>query len=112
MPSSGMLCHVALVRTDALEELSASIIRVFLCSLHQLLIMADTPSSPIVVTLVMEALRSSKRRFLQDPHGVTSQKTAFFNVEFVYNPILFAICANTITRLYKNFYNGMQKSSQ
>jgi hypothetical protein len=28
MPSSGMLRHVALVRTDILEECSASIIRV------------------------------------------------------------------------------------
>jgi hypothetical protein len=28
MPSSGLLCHVALVRTDVLEELSAYIIRV------------------------------------------------------------------------------------
>jgi hypothetical protein len=41
MASSGMLRHVALVRTDVLEELSV-------------------PSSPILVTLMMETLSSSK----------------------------------------------------
>jgi hypothetical protein len=57
-----MLCHVALVRTDVWEELSASIIRVtvFLCSVHQLLVMANVPSSPILVTLMMEVLSSSE----------------------------------------------------
>jgi hypothetical protein len=35
------------------------------------------PSSPILITLMMEALRSSERRFLQKPHDVTFQKTAF-----------------------------------
>jgi hypothetical protein len=30
-----------------------------------------------------EALSSSKRRFLQEPHGVTSQKTPFFIVTAV-----------------------------
>jgi hypothetical protein len=88
-----MLHRVALVRTDVSEELSASIIRVtrigerettllcdivFLCSLHQLLVMASIPSSPILFTLMMEALSSSETRFLQEPHGVTSQKTAYF----------------------------------
>jgi hypothetical protein len=42
--------------------------------------MADIfSSSPILVTLMMEALLSPKRQFLQGPYGVTSQKTAFFN---------------------------------
>jgi hypothetical protein len=42
------------------------------------------PSSPILVTLMMWALGSSpKRRFLQEPHGVTSQKTPFFIVTAV-----------------------------
>jgi hypothetical protein len=41
MPSSGMLRHVALVITDMLEEHSTPIIRVFLCSVHQLLVMAN-----------------------------------------------------------------------
>jgi hypothetical protein len=54
MAASGILSRVALVRTDVSEELSASIIRVPL-----------------------------KRRFLQEPHGVTSQKMPFFIVTTV-----------------------------
>jgi hypothetical protein len=38
------------------------------------------PSSQILVTLMMEALHSSS---LQEPHGVTPQKTAFFIVTAV-----------------------------
>jgi hypothetical protein len=37
------------------------------------------PSSPILVTLVKEAV-PPKPRFLQEPHGVTSQVTGFFAV--------------------------------
>jgi hypothetical protein len=50
-----MLCHVALVRTDVSEELSASI-RVTRASV--------VPSSPILVTLMKEALSSSETSIL------------------------------------------------
>jgi hypothetical protein len=63
MVSSGMLRHVALVRTDILEELSASFIRV--TSVHQLLVTASVvPSSLILVTLMKEALSSSETSIL------------------------------------------------
>jgi GTP cyclohydrolase II len=86
-----MLHHVALVRTDVSEELNASIIRVtrirelgtmlaitsnqctlqrntkfvFLHSMGWLLVMANiVPSSPILVTLMMEVLSSSEKSVL------------------------------------------------
>jgi hypothetical protein len=141
MPSSEMLRHVALVRTDALKERSVSIIKVtrigelgttlavtsnrrtlrrnsilyytilyytilyytilyytilyytilyhytnivFLRSVRRLLVTANVvPIKPILVTLIMEVLRSPKRRLLQEPHSTTSQKTAFFIVTAV-----------------------------
>jgi hypothetical protein len=47
----------------------------------RLLVTAEVvPGSPILVTLMMEALRFSERRFLQEPHGVKAQKTVFFIV--------------------------------
>jgi hypothetical protein len=49
---SGMLRHVALVRTDVSEERIASII-------IRLLVIANVPSSPILFTLMMEAIHSS-----------------------------------------------------
>jgi hypothetical protein len=51
MSSSGVLRRVALVRTDVSEELSASIIVV-------------VPNSPILVTLMMEAISSSETSVL------------------------------------------------
>jgi hypothetical protein len=54
MPSSGLLRHVVSVRLDY----------VFLRSVRQLLVTANVPSSPILVTLMMEALRSSEKSVL------------------------------------------------
>jgi hypothetical protein len=63
MPSSGMLRRVALVRTDVSEELSASIIRV--TRIGELgTTLTITSSSPILVTLMMEALSSSETSVL------------------------------------------------
>jgi hypothetical protein len=73
MASFGILRRVALVRTDVSEELSASIIRVtrlgelgtLTVTSNRLLIMANVvPSSPILVTLMMEALSSSETSVL------------------------------------------------
>jgi hypothetical protein len=76
MPSSGMLRSVDLVRTDVSEERSASFIRVtrigdlcdydiFLRSMCWLLVITNVvPSSPILVTLMMEALHSSETSVL------------------------------------------------
>jgi hypothetical protein len=76
MPSSGMLHLVALVRTDALEECIASITRVE--RIGEL-------GTTLTVTINRSALRRNplERRFLQEPHGVKSQKTAFFIVNAV-----------------------------
>jgi hypothetical protein len=72
MLSFGMLRCVALVRTDVSEELRTSIIRVaridevgttlaITSNRRTLLVMANVvPSSPILATLMKEALRSSE----------------------------------------------------
>jgi hypothetical protein len=68
MASSGMLHRVALVRIDVSEELSASIIRVtrIISSQHASVAPYDyVPNSPILVTLMVEALSSSKTSVLR-----------------------------------------------
>jgi hypothetical protein len=63
MVFSGMLRRLALVRTDVSEELIASFIRV--TRIGRLLVTASVvPSSPILVTLMKEALSSSERSVL------------------------------------------------
>jgi hypothetical protein len=60
-----MLRRVALVRTDVSEEPSASFISVFLLSVRRLLVVASVvTSSPILVTLMKEALGSSETSVL------------------------------------------------
>jgi hypothetical protein len=52
---------------------------VFLRSVRRLLfIVSVVPTSSILVTLMKEALSSCETQFLQEPHGVTFQKTPFF----------------------------------
>jgi hypothetical protein len=63
MMSSGVLLHIALVRIDVSEELSASIFRVTRIGElgTALLVTANVdPNSPILVTLMTEALNSSE----------------------------------------------------
>jgi hypothetical protein len=60
MVSSGILRRVALVRADDSEELIASIIRVTrIVVLGTLIVTSNVPTSPILVTLMMETLSSS-----------------------------------------------------
>jgi hypothetical protein len=88
-----MLRRVALVITDVSKELSASFIRVTridelgttlaVTSNRRTLLRSVVPSSPILVTLMKAALSSFETSVLQEPRGVTSQKTPFFIVTAV-----------------------------
>jgi hypothetical protein len=66
MVSSGMLRHVALVRTDISEKLIASLIRVRrIIDLGTTLdVTSVVPSSPILLTLIMEAISYSETSVL------------------------------------------------
>jgi hypothetical protein len=66
MPSSGVLRLVGLVRADFSEVHIACI----LCISSQRASVASYANTPSYIP--------PKRRFLHEPHGVTSQKTAFF----------------------------------
>jgi hypothetical protein len=64
MVSSGMLRRVALVRTDVSEELSTSFISNRRTQRRLLVTVSFVPSSPILVTLMKEALSSSETSVL------------------------------------------------
>jgi hypothetical protein len=87
MPSSGMWCHVALVRTYMLEEHITSIIKVKRISELGTMLAITSNSSLLLLTFLACWFFSlwwwrwyvpPKHWFLQEPHGITSQKMAFF----------------------------------
>jgi hypothetical protein len=93
-----MLSLVALVRTDVSEERSDSIIRASrIGELGTMLAVTSNAVASCFLFLVHRLLSlwlwrgyaPPKGRFLQEPHGVTSQKTAFSNVFPAYFPFLY-----------------------
>jgi hypothetical protein len=51
------------------------------CAVKDISFANIVPSSAILVTLMMEAMYVPlKHQFLQEPYGITSQKTTFFMV--------------------------------
>jgi hypothetical protein len=56
--------------------------------------MANIPSSPVLVTLMMEVL-SSSGMYVHEPYGVTSQKTPFF--------IITGVKTSNLTSLYTSY---------
>jgi hypothetical protein len=86
MVSSGMLRRVALVRTDVSEELNSSFIShlVFLRSVRWLLVTASVVrSSPILVTMMMEALSSSETSVLTRATRHNTPEDAILQVIFL-----------------------------
>jgi hypothetical protein len=79
MLSSGMLCRVALVKADVSQECVGSIIRVTRIGeigTTSLLVANVACISLILSTLMKEVIVPPKCVLLQEPRGVTSQKTA------------------------------------
>jgi hypothetical protein len=95
MASSGMLRRVALVRTDVSEKFSASFIKkyqvVFLRNVRRLLVAASlVPISPILVTLMKEALSSSETSVLTRAtlHNIPEDAILHFSLSFTYCALL------------------------
>jgi hypothetical protein len=69
--------RVTHVRTNDSEQRIFPIIKV------KKLVTPNIPNSLILLTLLIQAMRSWKRLFLQEPHDVTSQNSEFFIVTAV-----------------------------
>jgi hypothetical protein len=100
MASTGMLCHVALVRTDVSEECFASIIRVTRISVFRLLVTAIVvASSPNLVTLMMEMIRPSESSVLTRVTWHNNPEDGIFIVAAVKT-------SNLTQRLSAGLYSG------
>jgi hypothetical protein len=75
MVSSGMLRRMALIRIDVSKQLGISIITVT---------RIGVPSSPILVTLMMEALRSSETSVLTKATRRNTQDDAILHYYYIY----------------------------
>jgi hypothetical protein len=60
------VCIISIIRVAGIGELGTTlaVIIVFLCSMPWLIVMANVPSSPILLTLMMEALSSPETSVL------------------------------------------------
>jgi hypothetical protein len=105
--SSGMLRREALVKTDVSEEPSASFIRV-------------TRIGELGITLAATSnrrtLRRNVRRFLQESHGVISQKTPLFKCDLCLGNLNFfcytsSICNVIYIYIYIKENNFFKKRS-
>jgi hypothetical protein len=74
MSSSGMLRRVDLVRTDVSEERITSIMVTRIGALGSTLAVTSNPKYAAKEYVL------PKRRFSEEPHGVTSHKPAFFKI--------------------------------
>jgi hypothetical protein len=68
---------------DILAGTGAEHLQVQIFSVLRLVGTAEISSSPILVTLMGMRYIPPKRRLLQEPHGVTPQKRAFFTSLFL-----------------------------